>query len=187
MRSCQIHARHRAVRSGRCEALGELSRASVHDRRRDAYRERCREADDPLVHALPCLTILTLFLVARSESKTTVVANDPNVYFARPVAGADKVRNVLRAARCSRVWVPIIRFGRVMPRPVTDAVRAPAVGSRFVIATLSQASSVSRPAPRTSCRIGPTPRAGTRGSARRAGHGGVGDRDRARRRVAGRR
>jgi hypothetical protein len=23
------------------------------------------------------------------------------------------------------LWVPIIRFGRVMPRPVTDAVRAP--------------------------------------------------------------
>ncbi len=24
------------------------------------------------------------------------------------------------------LWVPIIRFGRVMPRPVTDVVRAPA-------------------------------------------------------------
>ena len=39
-----------------------------------------------------------------------------------------------------RLWVPIIRFGRVMPGLVTAAVRAPGVGSRFVIATLSQAS-----------------------------------------------
>ena len=38
------------------------------------------------------------------------------------------------------LWVPIIRFGRVMPGLVTFAVRAPGVGSRFVIATLSQAS-----------------------------------------------
>src|SRR6266545_1486400 len=33
------------------------------------------------------------------------------------------------------VWVPIIRFRRVMPRPVTDAVPGASVGSRFVIAT----------------------------------------------------
>jgi hypothetical protein len=90
-------------------------------------------------------------------------------------------------AKCiaETLWVPIIRFGRVMPGPVTDAVREPGV-RRFVIAP-EPGVDVSRPAPRTSCRIGTTPRAGTRGSARRVGHGSVGDRDRSRPRVAGRR